>query len=289
MNAPLIPGCREWMHAARDGANLFVRCSDTAAVSGGKPRGTILLTHGMGEHSGRYYHVIRQLNATGVRVVAWDLRGHGHSEGARGDVRHYDVLVDDLLEIWNLPETQGAGGPVYLYGHSLGGQITLNFTVRHRPQAAGLIITSPWLRLAFRPPLWKVALAHLTARVWPRFTQDTELSPTRLSRDLEFLMAMPDQNLVHHRMSARMYRALTAGATRAEHEAARLSYPILLVHGSRDPVTCVTATEEFYRALKSRDKSLIIVPEALHETHNDLCREAVLSQITAWLDARLPV
>ena len=269
------------MHTAADGTRLFVRSSDPPP---GASRGSILLTHGMGEHSGRYNHVVQGLNAAGVRVLTWDLRGHGRSEGRRGDIRRYGLLIDDLLEVWSLARS----GPIFLYGHSLGGQITLNFAVRHRPEAAGLIITSPWLRLAFAPSRWKLALAWMAAHLWPSFTQETDVVPARLSRDLDFLMAMPDLHLIHHRMSARMFRALTAGARRASRDAARLTYPILLVHGGRDPITSVSATEQLFDSLRSADKSLVIVPEALHETHNDLCRESVLSQITAWLDARLP-
>ncbi len=272
------------MHTARDGTRLFVRVSEPG---GGEARGAILLTHGMGEHSGRYGHVVRHLNEAGLRVMTWDLRGHGRSEGRRGDIRGYDLLVDDLLEVWRLAAAEG--GAVFLYGHSMGGQITLNFAVRHQPAAAGLIITSPWLQLAFAPPRWKVSLARIAARVWPSFTQNTDVVPSRLSRDLDFLMGMPDPHLVHHRMSARMYQALTAGALRAGREAVELRYPMLLIHGGDDPVTSVLATEEFFRALRSEDKSLVIVPQGLHETHNDVCREEVLRQITAWLEARVGV
>ena len=266
---------------ARDGAGLYVRSWDPPA-----PRGTILLTHGMGEHCGRYDHVAERLTGAGLRVVTWDLRGHGRSAGERGDIKGYEMLVDDLQELWSISST--GPKPHFLYGHSLGGQITLNFAARHRPEAAGLIITSPWFRLAFTPPRWKVSLAWVAARVWPAFTQDTDMMPTRLSRDLDFLMAMPDMELIHHRMSARMYHALTAGAVRAGREAVALPNPILLIHGDRDPVTSVDATKEFFHALRSADKSLIIIPEALHETHNDLCRETVLDQITGWLEERLP-
>ncbi len=271
------------MHEARDGTRLFLASSDPAHTAA---RGSVLLTHGMGEHSGRYTHVVRRLNAAGLRVLTWDLRGHGRSEGRRGDVRDYSLLIDDLLEVWSLAST--GPHPLFLYGHSLGGQITLNFAVRHKPEAAGLVITSPWLRLAFAPPRWKVSLARLATRLWPSFTQNTDVVPTRLSRDLDFLMAMPDPHLVHHRMSARMFQALTAGAIRATLDAVELPYPFLLVHGERDPVTSLAATRQFFNALHSKDKSLIIVPEALHETHNDLGREEVLDQIAAWLEARLP-
>jgi alpha-beta hydrolase superfamily lysophospholipase len=269
------------MHTARDGARLLVRCAEPAAR-----RGTILLTHGMGEHTGRYAHVVEHLTGHGLRVITWDLRGHGRSDGERGDIRDYDLLVDDLQELWGIASMEP--GPAYLYGHSLGGQITLNFAVKHRPETAGLIITSPWLRLAFAPPAWKVSLAWVAAHVWPSFTQDTEVNAARLSRDLDFLMAMPDLDLIHHRMSARMFRALTAGAIRASREAVALTCPFLLIHGSHDPVTSVEATKLFFHALRSLDKSLIIVPDALHEPHNDLCRENVLAQITGWLDERLP-
>jgi alpha-beta hydrolase superfamily lysophospholipase len=284
MKAQPEANCRQWMHRTPDGTRLFVQASEPGT---GGARASILLTHGMGEHSGRYHHVIRRLNEAGLLVVSWDLRGHGRSEGRRGDIREYDVLVEDLLEIWSLARP-GPGGPIFLYGHSLGGQITLNFAVRHRPDAAGLVITSPWLRLAFVPPRWKTSLAWVAARLWPSFTQDTDMVPGRLSRDLDFLLAMPDPHLAHHRMSARMFLALIAGAQDAFRDGVRLRYPILLIHGSRDPVTSAGATQHFYDLLESGDKSLVIVPEALHETHNDLCRDSVLNEITGWLDARLP-
>lgn len=272
---------REWMHTARDGLRLFVRESQPEGAS---PGGTILLTHGMGEHSGRYRHVVEKLNGAGLSVLSWDLRGHGRSEGRRGHIRSYDLLTGDLNEIWALAETR----PIFLYGHSLGGQITLNFAARYRPDASGLIVTSPWLRLAFVPPRWKTALAWMAARAWPSFTQNTDVVPSRLSRDLAFLSAMPNAELVHHRMSARMYRELIRGALSASRDGVTLPYPALLIHGDHDPVTSVLATKEFFEALASQDKTLVIVPEALHETHNDLCREEVLGGIIAWLEAQLP-
>jgi alpha-beta hydrolase superfamily lysophospholipase len=228
--------------------------------------------------------VVQHLNAAGFRVLTWDLRGHGRSEGRRGDIRNYGVLIDDLHEVWSL----AGAGRKFLYGHSLGGQITLNFAVKYRPDAAGLIITSPWLRLAFMPARRKLLAAWIAAHLWPTFTQETDVLPARLSRDADFLSSLPDLDLVHHRMSARMYNALCAGARSAARDAVQLPYPILLLHGGADSVTSALATEQFYKAVESRDKSLVIVPDAFHETHNDFGRENVLARIVAWLDARLP-
>ena len=284
MTSHLDSPARERMHTARDGARLYVRCAEAA---GGRARAGVVLTHGLGEHAGRYDHVVARLTAAGLRVYSWDLRGHGRSDGARGDAREYGVLVDDLAEVWELARAEAAGGRMFLHGHSTGAQIALNFAVRHAPAAAGLVITSPWLRLAFDPPAWKVALAGVAAGVWPSFSQETEVRPDRLSRDMDFLQAMPDPHLVNHRISARMYRGIVAAAERAAREATALEYPMLLIHGANDPVTSVEATKVFFHALRSLDKRLIIVPEALHETHNDLCREEVLSWMVEWLNEHL--
>jgi acylglycerol lipase len=254
--------------------------------AGQPPRGTLLLTHGMGEHAGRYTHVAQRLTQLGLRVCTWDLRGHGRSTGQRGDVPAYDLLTDDLQAVWQIA-ADGGKGPLFLYAHSTGAQIALNFALKHRPPVAGMIITSPWFRLAFEPPWWKVALARATARLWPTFTQNTELVPARLSRDLEFLKSLPNPELNHHRMSARAYFALTEGGERAAREAIALPYPTLLIHGERDPVTSVQATRIFFDAMQSPDKKLVIIPDAVHETHNDLCRDEVLKQICIWLKSRL--
>lgn len=283
MPPPAAPLYREWMQPALDGTLLFARAWEPAAPA----RGSVLITHGLGEHSGRYWHVVQRLTDAGLRVLTWDLRGHGRSEGPRGDIPRYHVLTDDLREVCRIA-TSGPG-PLFLYGHSLGGQITLNFAAAHRPDAAGLIITSPWLSIVFRPSPLKLALAWIATHVWPSFTQETDLDATRLSRDLDFLKAMPDLDLVHHRLSARMYRALTAGARRALLEAAALPYPVLFVHGDHDPVTSLGATEQLYGAMQTTDKTLLVVPGAFHETHNDLCRESVLAQIVAWITARAPL
>jgi alpha-beta hydrolase superfamily lysophospholipase len=284
MPLPADPLPRESTLQARDGTRLHVRFAMPPA---GKTRGCVVLTHGLGEHAGRYHHVAERLTRAGLRVCSWDLRGHGRSGGVRGDAPGYPALVDDLAEVWELARVESGGERMFLHGHSTGGQIALNFAVRHAPEAAGLVITSPWLRLAFDPPAWKVALARLAAGVWPSFTQNTDVRPDRLSRDMDFLLAMPDPHLVHHRMSARLFQEIMAGAASAVREGVKLEYPMLLIHGEKDPVTSVEATKEFFHALRSRDKSLVIVPGALHETHNDLCREEVLSRMVAWVDERL--
>ena len=90
-------------------------------------RGSILLVHGLGEHSGRYGHVAGRLAALGLEVCGYDLRGHGRSEGPRGSIPHSDALLEDLRHVFDELDRRGrAAGdeaPPLLLGHSLGGTI----------------------------------------------------------------------------------------------------------------------------------------------------------------------
>src|SRR5678810_955655 len=77
---------------AKDGTRLFVRVAPVA----GKEKAHIVLTHGRGEHSGRYLHVAAAFAARGLKLFSYDLRGHGRSGGKRGDAPGYNALLDDL-------------------------------------------------------------------------------------------------------------------------------------------------------------------------------------------------
>ncbi len=255
-------------------------------------RPTVLLTHGLGEHSARYWHVEERLASHGYDVASYDLRGHGRSGGRRGDAPGFQAFLDDLAQIVATVNERRAlaspaPGPLFLYGHSLGGLITLRFLQDRRdPSVSGAIAASPWLQLAFAPQRWKLLLAAITRWVCPGYRQITGLDPSRLSRDAEFLAAMPDLHLSHHQLSARLFYEIRQSCTALLTGAAKIPYPLLLLHGQADPVTSWMATNDFFQAAVSPDKTLKLYPGVFHETHNDLDREEVLTDIVSWLRLR---
>jgi acylglycerol lipase len=247
-------------------------------------RAEVLLTHGLGEHSGRYTHVAAALAERGLRIWAYDLRGHGRSDGPRGDAR-YEDLLEDLAHIH--AEVAQTGRPIFLMGHSMGAQLSLSFLLSRPVQCRGAVIASPWLRLAFVPPLWRTALACIAARIFPRLTQTTSSIAAHLSRDLAHLAALPDPDLTHHRVSARLFLALQREGRHLLERAGEFKMPVLFIHGSSDAVTSCAATQEFYERAASLDKRFVLYPEFLHETHNDLGRERVLQEAAEWMIDRV--
>ncbi|MGB8353774.1 MAG: lysophospholipase [Chthoniobacteraceae bacterium] len=265
---------------AGGGSSLFLRSAKLEQ----KSKASVLLTHGMGEHSGRYRHVAEFLAGRGYRLCTYDLRGHGRSGGRRGYIQNYDELLDDLAMVKE--HYARPGEPMFLYGHSMGGQITLNYMLERRPKVQGAIVASPWLELSFRPSRWKLLMAKIMLKLWPTFTQDGPDDDTLLSRDATFLASMPERDLLHHKMSARMYHELLGGALNSMRRAGECDYPLLMIHGAEDPLTSAKATEAFFKKVVSKDKTLKIYPDMLHETHNEIGREGVLGGMAEWMGER---
>lgn len=270
------------MISAGDGVSLRLRKIQIAEA---EVRAEVVLTHGFGEHSRRYEHVAAALASCGFRTWAYDLRGHGRSGGRRGDASRYELFLDDLELVVQLAVNRGH--PCFLLGHSLGGQITLRFLQERRPKLAGGVICSPWLKLAFQPAWWRIALAKLAFWVCPGVAHSTPATPWRLSRDMDYLLSLPDLDLMHRQLSPRLFFAIEAAGRKALEEAERLRLPLLFIHGGDDEVTCAKATRELYQQAASEDKKLSMYPEARHETHNDLCREQVIREICSWIGDRV--
>ncbi len=92
-----------------DGVELFVR--DWPVPAGARRRGSALIIHGLGEHSGRYAHVAAALNEIGIAVRGYDQRGFGQSGGPRATIPSLNALLDDAKLVFDAfaAEAQGRG------------------------------------------------------------------------------------------------------------------------------------------------------------------------------------
>ncbi len=159
-------------------------------------RGSVVIVHGAGEHSGRYDGVAGALVGAGYAVYALDHQGHGRSGGPRALVRRMDNALVDVYKLV-AGTTQKAGGrPPYLLGHSMGGTIATAFALRWPDKLAGLILSSPLLSLPEVKLPERIALGVLS-RVAPRLGV-SKVDPSLVSRDPEQVRAYESDPLVHH-------------------------------------------------------------------------------------------
>ncbi|MBI3360571.1 MAG: lysophospholipase [Chloroflexi bacterium] len=267
---------------SRDGFELYTQ----SWLPDAEARAAIVLIHGQSDHSGRYRHPLNALVPQGYAVYAFDQRGHGKTGGPRGHVPNYQLLLDDVEAVVRQARQAQPGKQIFLYGHSVGGQITLNYALRRGDGLAGVMVTGPWLRLAFEPPGWKVSLSRTLAGLWPGLTLGNEVDPASISHDAAEVAIYRNDPLNHGRISVQAYNEYTTAAEWALQHATELKLPALLMHGGADPLTSPAGTQTFYERASATDRTLRIYEGMYHEVHNELGRDRVFKDMSEWLGDR---
>lgn len=265
-----------------DGLKLYGRRWEPA----GEAKAVICLVHGLGEHSGRYEHVADAFTRDGFALFACDLRGHGKSEGKRGHAPSYKLLMSDIFQCLEKAKQDHPHLPQFLYGHSLGGNLVIQYALRKPSDLAGVIASSPLFRPAFTPPSWKTALLGTVAGLCPTLSLSNEIDIHALSQDPDIVRTYRDDPLVHDRVSLRLAKnMLMAGEWNRTH-AADIPCPLLLMHGEADRITSAQASREF--AATANDLCTVkLWPGLYHELHNEPQQQQVLTRISSWIKLTL--
>ncbi len=241
----------------------------------------VLLVHGLGEHSTRYSHWAEYFNEKDYAFMSFDLRGHGLSDGKRGHIPSYKMMMSDLDLIFKKARELFPDIPVLFYGHSMGGNLAINYVLRNNPQIERLIITSPWLKLHFTPSKIAVTLAKIVNSFYPEFSQSSNLNAEHLSHDKYVVEEYREDQLVHNRITARAFIEVAGAGEWALKNAEKLTVPALLMHGTADKITSWQATKQWAQdTSKTTFKSW---PDAYHELHNELSKQEVFEYIWMWL------
>ncbi len=264
-----------------DGTATFVR--EWHPAEGVERRGSILLVHGLGEHSGRYGHVAERLAGLGLEVRGYDLRGHGRSGGARGSIPRADSLLADLRYVFeDLDRRDGA--PPLLLGHSLGGTVAAMATVGGWVAPRALILSSPALALhVSRPMSGVIALAR---RLIPDRALPNRLPLDKLSHEPGEVAAYRADPLVHDRITPRMYGFLADAGAAVRRGAARLNVPTLLLAAGDDGLVDARGSRELARALPAEIAEVHFYDGLYHELFNERepDRTRVLDDLAAWIE-----
>ncbi|MCX6306357.1 MAG: lysophospholipase [Bacteroidetes bacterium] len=249
----------------------------------GKPKAVILLVHGLSDHAGRYCHAGAFFTAAGYAMIIVDLRGNGRSFGKRGHFPSFDIVMDDISLFLEVVSKRHPSLPVILYGHSMGGNLVLNYLIRHAPPVVCAVATSPWLRLNVKPPLLKAVMATLANRVLPSLPRPDEIIPSWLSHDEEVVRKYMADPLVHHLISVRTYFEISNAGEYAMEHAGKVHCPMLLMHGTDDHLTSFRATLELSTKLIVQN-TFKPWEGMYHELHNEPEKRTILEYTKDWIE-----
>ncbi len=245
--------------------------------------------HGFAEHGGRFAHVAERLGREGYAVLAIDQFGHGKTEGPRGYAPNLEASMDSIKTLLDEAETRFPGVPKFLYGHSMGGNMVLNYLLRRKPKINGAVATAPWLRLGFEPPAFKLFLAKVMKNIYPKWPEKADLDTSSLSRDKEEVRKYETDPLVHNTARAGTFFETYNAAQWALDHASELTLPLIILHGTDDKLIAHSGSEIFAAHAPKNLITFKSLPGYYHEIHNEPAddREKVFVEIINWLNSKV--
>lgn len=255
-------------------------------------KGTIIINHGQGEHSDSYQRLVDYFKNDSWTFYAWDMRGHGRSDGKRGFVEKFDDYCHDYESFVEkvLADQKRPAGPVILLCHSMGGLVQLKSLVKNPSwisKIAGQVLSAPLLGLALPVPKFKSEGARLLNQILPTVTLYNEIKNEMLTRDLDVIREFEQDSLRHNRISSGAFLGILSTYNEVQTQAAKISMPTLLVVAEIDPIVSTPAARTFYTHLASTRKEIYVYPNAKHELINDTVRSTVFQDIKKYLDSFL--
>lgn len=242
----------------------------------------VAIIHGLGEHGGRYHPLASSLVAAGLSVSAIDQQGHGHSPEGRGRVRSYVSLLEDMAAFLAWNQALYPAVPTVLLGHSMGGNLVINYALRAYPQPSRAIASSPMIRLTAPPNRTFVTLARLISWVMPNLTLRSKVVAEHLMSDPVEQQMLRDDELFHSQLTLRLGAGLLDSGSWAIEQAKRLQTPLLLTHGTRDYRTSHKASIEFAQQA-GQHCELELLDGELHDPFRGLARDLIIGRFVEFI------
>jgi acylglycerol lipase len=264
----------------RAGGLVLLHVVELAAA--GEPRGGVTIVHGEGDHGGRYVDAARVLAEAGLAVALPDLRGHGRSEGERGHCAGVSEVLRDLKAVQDHLAYRLPIAPKVLVGQGLGAIWAIAFALEHPGELAGLVLLAPLWEPRFELPK-PSGLLRAFRKTAPTAAGRIGRDPSSLSRSPAAVAAWKSDPLVHDTITVRAAEQATECAQACARRMGELRCPVLIVHGSADPVSSARSSS----ARAGGSVEVRLVEGGLHDLLHESDAESTACAVRDWIGAHV--
>ncbi|OCA76637.1 alpha/beta hydrolase [Chryseobacterium contaminans] len=275
-------------------------------------KATLLIVHGMQEHSGRYAEIAEYFANHGIAVITYDHLGHGKSVKNKNDIGFFQLdkpderLIADAEMMADHLAAQYPDVPHFILGHSMGSFITRCLLQKASKKFAGAIITGTGGPLPGIDVLrGYLSLANMIAPHHRTFLNSvfTKVNNKKFKKDKDFgdtswLSVNPKNRRAFeqdelcgipftHNAFYTLFTVYKRATSRNWAVSIPPTFPFLFVNGQNDPIgdfsKGVTLTINNLKSDGFQNVDAKIYPEMRHEILNEEIRGQVLSEIYDWM------
>jgi len=250
------------------------------------PKASVILVHGMGGYSGRFFEMGPYLAKAGFQVYAIEQKGHGESPSIKGHINNFKIYTADLKSMVNIAKSQYPGKKVFIFGESMGGLITLDFCIHNQKSIDGAILMSPAVKDKLPMTPQKKFDIFINSIKDPMKLYSAEFDAGMFTRDPVMAKRINSDPLEVRSFTAKFYQAILKTIIYVNLMPWRIKLPVFFILAGKDSMVSAEAGEKFFKKVSSKDKILKWYPEMYHALYVDKDREQVFRDIVDWINKR---
>ncbi len=259
-----------------DGLELFYR----AWIPAKPARKALLLFHRGHEHSGRWQETVELLDMPDVAVFAWDARGHGRSDGARGAANNVSDLIKDVdAFVRHISQQHGiALSDMIVLAHSLAAVTVAAWVHDYAPGIRAMILATAAFQVRLYIPFAVPALRLKQKLFGPGYVK-SYVKSTMLTHDREQAARYDSDDLIFRQIAINVLLDLRDTAGRLVADAGAIDTPTLMLGAGRDWVVSPGAEQKFFARISSPVKQRYVFPGAYHAIFHEQNRQEIVKRV----------
>lgn len=251
----------------------------------------IIGCHGMAG-DGEYYVLFADqiVEQTGTAFYIMDYRGHGRSGGKKGDITDFQLYIDDLKEFIEFIQKKHPDKPFFIMGESMGGIVSINYMVQNPDLMRGIIEFAPAVRVAMG------SFSILDAFKAVYYVLVYLVNPGKCVVSVKGREDTGVKNKIHQQydntnpyhldaVSPRYLLQLNKFSKRSYRAGDKITAPIIIFQGEDDKAVSPEGVKKFFQTIESKDKELILIPEAFHAVFTEPTASGIWDKVKEWLNS----
>jgi alpha-beta hydrolase superfamily lysophospholipase len=250
------------------------------------PKAVIIFVHGLGGYSGRFFEMGAYFAKSGFQIFAIEQKGHGESPSIKGHISNFKVYTQDLRSLVEFAKNKYPGKKLFIFGESMGGLVTLDFSIHYQSLIDGIILISPAIKEKMGMPLSRKADIFYSALFKPLKYFDSNFDAGVFTRDNVMAKRINADPLELRKFTAQFYFSILKAMIFVGLHPKKLKLPALMLVAGIDNMVSADAAVDYFKKMSSSDKTLKVYPEMFHALYVDKDREKVFTDIIEWVKQR---
>lgn len=248
----------------------------------------IVYLHGIESNSGWFSSFASRLNENGFTLYGIDRRGSGLNAENRGDIKDYNVFLDDVDDALKFIREQNIGKNIFLIGICWGALLAVNCIARRKTAVDGLILLSPAIYRKVGFNIFMKTIAKMCHFIHPGISFKIPIKDHMFTSNKRCIDFIRKDKMRLRALTVRFFNEILRmeeDLSPINHE---ISIPIAVLLAGDDEIVDNEKVKEWFRKLGSSDKTIKVFSDLRHVMPFEEDIDSLINFITDWIKMKEP-